>query len=230
MKKLTTLEKERLNKENERMTHLLAIYKDPATDALTKAEISKRMKFVRRAIGNLPETVKIEIAKHANLLFNGIQESLKFDEFRNLYYSNIKSYLKRVSSLKVENGKIVAEKHSGYNLDIQRAILFFDFTLEDLKILMNKQMTEEDREEFMRFINQAYETQIPMLQELRDVETRRQQSRSTLEQVKSAKEKKILEVRNGVYIQTEYPLYYEHEIVSHYDELIEDAKLSLKRK
>lgn len=230
MKTFSTLEKERLNKENERMTHLLAIYKDSSTDALTKTEISKRMKFVRRTIGNLSETVKIEIAKHANLLFNGIKESLKFDEFRNLYYSNIEEYLKRVSSLKVENKKIIAERHSGYNLDIQKAILFFGFTLEDLKIIMNKQMIEEDREEFMSFINQMYKTQIPTLEELRNAEERRQQSRSTLEQVKSAKEKKILEVRNGVYIQTEYPLYYEHEIISHYDELIEDAKLSLKRK
>ena len=226
MKTIKKLERERLHKENTRIRHLLAIYKDPSTDALTKDEIKKRIKFCKLAIGNLPETVKIEIAKHANLLMNGIQESMKYNEFRNLFNSDINQYLSRVASLKLKNNRYVKEKNSGYNLDMQRAILFFDFTEDEIKKIMT--MT---RDEFIVFINEQYGTQIPMLEELRIAEERRQNAyNDTLEQVKCAKEKVILQVRNGVYIQTEYPLYYEHQVIEYYDKLIEDAEKELKRK
>lgn len=226
MKTLKKLERERLHKENTRIRHLFAIYNDPSTDALTKDEIKKRIKFCKLAIGNLPETVKIEIAKHANLLMNGIQESMKFDEFRNLFNSDINQYLSRVASLKLKGNRYVKLINSGYNLDMQRAILFFGFTEEEIKKIMT--MT---RDEFMVFINEQYGTQIPMLEELRSIEEKRQRAyNNTLEQIKCAKEKVILQVRNGVYIQTEYPLYYEHQVVEYYDGLIEDAEKELKRK
>lgn len=226
MKTIKKLERERLHKENTRIRHLLAIYNDPSTDALTKDEIKKRIKFCKLAIGNLPETVRIEIAKHANLLMNGIQESMKYDEFRNLFNSDINQYLSRVASLNLKNNRYVKEKNSGYNLDMQRAILFFDFTEDEIKKIMT--MT---RDEFMVFINGQYGTQIPMLEELRIAEERRQNAyNDTLEQVKCAKEKVILQVRNGVYIQTEYPLYYEQQVIEYYDKLIEDAEKELKRK
>lgn len=226
MKTLNILEKERLHKENERISHLLAIYNDPATDAITKGEIEKRIKFCKRAIGNLPETVKIEIAKHANLLMHGIQESLKFFEFNDLFFSDVNEYLNRVANLRCENNLYVRNAESGYNLDIQRAILFFNFTYADIKKIMG--MT---RDEFMKYINSQYGTEIPMIDELKSVEERRQSCyNNNLEQVKCAKEKAILLVRNGTFIQTEYPLFYEHEVVSHYDQLISDAENSLKRK
>ena len=226
MKTIKKLERERLQKENTRIRHLLAIYNDSSTDALTKDEIKKEIKFCKLAIGNLPETVKIEIAKHANLLMNGIQESMKFDEFRNLFNSDINQYLSRVASLKLKNNRYVKEKNSGYNLDMQRAILFFNLTEDEIKKIMT--MT---RDEFMVFINEQYGTQIPMLEELRIAEERRQNAyNDTLEQVKCAKEKVILQIRNGVYIQTEYPLYYEHQVIEYYDKLIEDAEKELKRK
>ena len=87
------------------------------------------------------------------------------------------------------------------------------------------------RDEFMVYINNQYGTEIPMIDELKSVEERRQSCyNNNLEQVKCAKEKAILLVRNGTFIQTEYPLFYEHEVVSHYDQLISDAENSLKRK
>ena len=225
MKTLNILEKERLHKENERISHLLAIYNDPATDAITKGEIEKRIKFCKRAIGNLSETVKIEIAKHANLLFNGIQESLKYNEFKKLFETNINAYLYRVATLIQQNGKYIKEKDSGYNLDIQKSILFFDFTESELKELLKK-----SREEFMKIINEKYQTNIPTINELKEIEQKRQNANNTLEQVKYAKEKILLQIRNGVFIQTEYPLYYEYEAKNHYDELIKDAKSEVKRK
>ena len=151
---------------------------------------------------------------------------MKFDEFRNLFNSDINQYLSRVASLKLKNNRYVKEKNSGYNLDMQRAILFFNLTEDEIKKIMT--MT---RDEFMVFINEQYGTQIPMLEELRIAEERRQNAyNDTLEQVKCAKEKVILQIRNGVYIQTEYPLYYEHQVIEYYDKLIEDAEKELKRK
>ena len=87
------------------------------------------------------------------------------------------------------------------------------------------------RDEFMEFINKQYGTLIPSIEELKSIEEKRQSCYSDdLEQVKCAKEKAILQIRNGVFIQTEYPLYYEREIVSYYDKLIEDFENTLKRK
>lgn len=224
MKTINMLERERLHKENERISHLLAIYNDSATDAVTKGEIEKRIKFCKRAIGNLSETVKIEIAKHANLLMNGIHESLKYFEFNDLFFSDINAYLSRVANLNCVNNLYVRNAESGYNLDIQRAILFFNFTYGEIKKIML--MT---RDEFMCFINNKYGTNIPMLSELENAKLRWSESNNDLEQVKNARELKLLGLRNGAFIQTEYPLLYERDIIEQYDELEVSAskKLSL---
>lgn len=224
MKTINMLERERLHKENERISHLLAIYNDSATDAITKGEIEKRIKFCKRAIGNLSETVKIEIAKHANLLMNGIHESLKYFEFNDLFFSDINEYLNRVANLRCENNLYIRNAESGYNLDVQRAILFFNFTYGEIKKIMV--MT---RDEFMCFINEKYGTNIPMLSELEDAKLRWSESINDLEQVKNAREMKLVGLRNGAFIQTEYPLLFERDIVEQYDKLEKDAskKLSL---
>lgn len=224
MKTINMLERERLHKENERISHLLAIYNDSATDAVTKGEIEKRIKFCKRAIGNLSETVKIEIAKHANLLMNGIHESLKYFEFNDLFFSDINAYLSRVANLNCVNNLYVRNAESGYNLDIQRAILFFNFTYGEIKEIMK--MT---RDEFMCFINNKYGTNIPMMSELEEARLKWSESCNDLEQVKNARELKLLGLRNGAYIQTEYPLFFERDIIEQYDELEVSAskKLSL---
>ena len=226
MKTLNILEKERLHKENERIGHLLAIYNDPATPGTTKCELLKRIDYSKLVIGNLNETINIMIANHANLFFNGITESLKYSEFNDLFFSDINAYLNRVANLRCENNLYIRNAESGYNLDIQRAVLFFNFTYGEMLII--SKMT---RDEFMKYINSQYGTEIPMIDELKSVEERRQSCyNNNLEQVKCAKEKAILLVRNGTFIQTEYPLFYEHEVVNHYDQLISDAENSLKRK
>ena len=226
MKNLNVLEKERLHKENDRIGLLLAIYNDSATDAITKDEIGKRIKFAKRAIGNLPETVRIEIAKHANLFMNGIIESLRFYEFNDLFFEDVNEYLNKVASLRCENNLYVKDRAGVYNSDIQNAILYFNFTYADIKKIMV--MT---RDEFMEFINKQYGTLIPSIEELKSIEEKRQSCyHDYLEQVKCAKEKAILQVRTGVFIQTQYPLYYEHEVVSYYNKLIEDCENTLKRK
>lgn len=225
MKTLRTLERERLHKENDRISHILSLCNDDGLDFVTRQELNKRLKISKITIGNLPETIRIEIAKHINLLMNGINESLKFDEFRNLFENDIDAYLYRVCSLVVKENKYIAERQSGYNLDIQRAILFFDFTRDEFLHIASM-----SRDEAVTFINNKYGTSIPMSSELIDAKTRWQESRSHLEQIGNAKELKILGVRNGAFIQTEYPLFYEKEVSRYYDKLVVDYKKSLKRK
>lgn len=230
MKTLANLINERKIKENERLLNLKKIYDDPAMDALTKNAIYKRVKFCQRVLNNLEETVKIEIAKHANLLFEGIRESLGFDEFKKLYYLDFEKYIYRMCSMKIINHKFIVDRQFGYNLDIQKAIIFFDLSIDDLKLIINQEIDDNKREEFMCFINEKYETKIPTLNELRKANEYYQYShKNSLSEIECAKNRAILQVRNGVYIQTEYPLYYEDEIIDHYDKLKEDCEKKLKK-
>lgn len=224
MKSIEILRRERLHKENDRIAHLLSLYNDSGIDAVTKSELEKRIKFSKLVIGNLNETVNIVIAKHANLLMNGIHESLKYFEFNNLFFSDINEYLNKVANLRCENNLYIRNAESGYNLDIQRAILFFNFTYGEIKKIMS--MT---RDEFMCFINEKYGTNIPMLSELEDAKLRWSESSNDLEQVRNARKLKLLGLRNGAFIQTEYPLMFERDIIEQYDELEVSAskKLSL---
>lgn len=222
MKSINLLRKERLHCENDRIAHLLALYNDSGIDGITKSELSKRIDFSRRVIGNLNETVNIVIAKHANLLLNGMVGCLKYHEFNDLFFSDINEFLDRVASLKCVNNLYVKTCDSGYNLDIQRAILFFNFTYEEIRKIMV--MT---RDEFMSFINEVYGTNIPMNSELEEVKEKWYYSKDDLEQVKNAREMKLVGLRNGAFIQTEYPLFFERDIVEQYDRLEKDASKKL---
>lgn len=225
MKTLNILEKERLHKENERISHLLALYNDPATPGTTKCELLKRIDYSKLVIGNLDETINIMIANHANLFFNGITESLKYSEFSDLFFSDINTYLNRVANLRCENNLYIRNAESGYNLDIQRAVLFFNFTYGEMLII--SKMT---RDEFMNFINFKYGTNIPMMSELEEVKLKWSNSCNDLEQVRNARELKLVGLRNGSFVQTEYPLFFERDVVEQYSQLENDAekKLSLK--
>lgn len=222
MKSIEILRRERLHKENDRIAHLLSLYNDSGIDAVTKSELEKRIKFSKLVIGNLNETVNIVIAKHANLLMNGIHESLKYFEFNDLFFSGINEYLNKVANLRCENNLYIRNAESGYNLDIQRAILFFNFTYGEIKKIMV--MT---RDEFMCFINEKYGTNIPMLSELEDAKLRWSESGNDLEQVRNARKLKLLGLRNGAFIQTEYPLMFERDIIEQYDELEVSASKKL---
>ena len=223
MKTLNILEKERLHKENERISHLLALYNDPATPGTTKCELLKRIDYSKLVIGNLDETINIMIANHANLFFNGITESKSFiTEFNN---TDINTYLNRVANLRCENNLYIRNAESGYNLDIQRAVLFFNFTYGEMLII--SKMT---RDEFMNFINFKYGTNIPMMSELEEAKLKWSNSSNDLEQVRNARELKLVGLRNGSFVQTEYPLFFERDVVEQYSQLENDAekKLSLK--
>ena len=124
--------------------------------------------------------------------------------------------------MKCVNNLYVKTCDSGYNLDIQRAILFFNFTYDEIRKIMV--MT---RDEFMSFINEVYGTNIPMNSELEEVKEKWYYSRDDLEQVKNAREMKLVGLRNGAFIQTESPLLFERDIVQQYDNLEKDASKKL---
>ena len=225
MKSVEMLRRERLHKENQRIAHLLNLYNSNEVDDATKNEILKKINFSKRVIGNLEETINIVIAKHANLFFNGVYVSLKYYEYKKLFLSDINKYLSIVAGLKSENNIYVSEKENGYNLDIQRAILYFGFTNDEMKII-----SKMNRDDFMSFINQAYGTNIPMLYELDAAKYKWNESNDDLEQVSNSRKLKLLLLRNGAFIQTDYPLIFERDIIEKYDKLELDAcrKLYLK--
>ena len=52
-----------------------------------------------------------------------------------------------------EDNKFKANSYYGYNLDIQRAILYFDFTLDELNILIKEKFNQDTRDKMIIFIN-----------------------------------------------------------------------------
>ena len=82
----------------------------------------------------------------------------------------------------------------------------------------------------MEFINLKYGTNIPMMNELVDAKVKWSESCNDLEQVKNAREMKLLGLRNGAYVQTEYPLFFERDVVEQYDKLEADASKKLRLK
>ena len=66
-----------------------------------------------------------------------------------------------------------------------------------------------------------------MMSELEEVREKWSNSCNDLEQVKNAKNLKLLGLRNGAFIQTEYPLMFERDIIEQYDELEQSASKKL---
>lgn len=228
MKKLEELEKERLKKEKSRINDLLKSYNRTDISENTKHEIIKRLKTTKKAIKYLPDLVRQEIAMNANLLINGLQQVLTNREFRNLYYGDFEEFIETVASLEETTKGYERISNTAYNSDIQKAILYFGFTKEELEILLKKDINEPSRDIFISFINKKYKTQIPTTKEL---ESKAQNDESTdiVDRTKNTYAYKKMKLHNGDYMHGEYPYYYEFELDIYYKELIKESKSIHKR-
>ena len=125
MKTLKTLERERLSLENDKIKNLLKSYNRTDISEITKKEITKRISQSKKAIGNLPDLIRQEIARNANLLFEGIRDALTQDDFRSLYFGDFEEFIEKVASLEETARGYERISNVAYNMDVQRAILYF---------------------------------------------------------------------------------------------------------
>lgn len=228
MKKLEELEKERLKKEKSRINDLLKSYNRTDISENTKHEIIKRLKTTKKAIKYLPDLVRQEIAMNANLLINGLQQVLTNREFRNLYYGDFEEFIETVASLEETTKGYERISNTAYNSDIQKAILYFGFTKEELETLLKKDINEPSRDIFISFINKKYKTQIPTTKELGSKQ-QNDESTDIVDRTKNTYAYKKMKLHNGDYMHGEYPYYYEFELDIYYKELIKESKSIHKR-
>lgn len=228
MKTLKTLEREKLSLENDKIKNLLQSYNRTDISDETKKEVVKRIAKAKKAIGNLPDLVKQEIAKNANALFEGIREALTHEDFRSLYYGDFEDFIEKVASLEETTKGYERISNTAYNMDVQRAILYFGITREELEELFKKGLCDRYRDVFMQFINKRYKTSIPTSEEINEI-INRQPSSDFTTSIQNKYDMKKMRLNNGEYLVTDYPTYYEREIDTYYKELLKESKSIQKR-
>lgn len=223
MKTLKELERERTKKENAKISNLLNSYKRDDISIATKNFIIKKLNRSKKAVGNVSDVVRQEIAKNANLLFEGLRDALTQKDFRRLYYTDFGEFIEKVSSL--EETAYGYEKLSdvAYNENVQKAILYFGLTKAELEFLFVNGLSDASRDIIMAFINKRYKTQIPMLKELLE------QAKNEKNEIKREYLCKKLKLNNGEFLESEYPTYYEFEIDNYYKEKLKEPKGIIRR-
>lgn len=227
MKTLKTLERERLSLENDKIKNLLKSYNRTDISETTKKEIAKRISESKKAIGNLPDLIRQEIARNANLLFEGIRDALTQDDFRSLYYGDFEEFIEKVASLEETASGYERISNVAYNMDVQKAILYFGISREELEELFKKGLCDKYRDIFMAFINKKYNTSIPMSKDLVEKTVDPDADMVTLAQ--NRYDIKKIKLHNGEYMTGEYPTYYESQVDTYFKEIIKEYK-SIQRR
>lgn len=228
MKTLKELEREKLKTENAKIATLLNSYNRVDITPETKREVLKRIKQAKKAIGNLPENVKQEIARNANLLYEGIRSALTHADFRNLYYGDFEEFIEKTSSLEETVNGYDKISNVAYNTDLQKAILYFGFTREELEELFKKGLCDQSRDIFIKFINKRYKTQIPTQKEFEE-KILGDEGSDIVTKTKNKYAYKKMKLHNGDYFVDGYPQYYERELDTYYKEIIKEYESIQKR-
>lgn len=228
MKTLKELEKEKLSVENTKVRNLLQSYNRTDISEETKKAILKSVKDCKKAIGNLPDLVRQEIAKHANNLYEGLRDALADPKYRSLYYGDFEDFIEQTASLEETITGYARISNEAYNMDLQRAILYFGLTREELQMLFEKGVCDITRDIFIKYINKRYKTKIPTLVELQEMELK-EKGYDIVERTEINYQKKKMKLHNGEYMVGEYPQYYEYELDTYYKELIKESKSIMQR-
>ena len=215
MKTLEELKIDRLKKEKHILKELHKSYVRNDISNITKYEIGKKKIIINSAIDNLTDLVRQEIAKNANLLFDGIKEVLKKNEFARLYYGDFEEFVEAVASLKKTACGYERISNNPINIDIQNTILYFGFTEAELEALLKTELFVISRDKFMLFFNKKYKTLIPIGKDFerymldgkkKDIDANE----------KNKYEYRLLQLHNGDFIHDGYTYCYEYQLEEHY--------------
>lgn len=229
MKTLKELKKERLKKERTKLIDLQKNYSRTDLGESTKHEIVKRIEKTNKAIANLSDIVRQEIARNANILIYGMLEAIQNNTyFRSLYYGDFEEFIEKVAGLEETVRGYERTSDTPYKIDIQKAILYFGFTKNELEILLKNDSKENSRDIFITFINKKYKTSIPTEREIEEKMIAYDDS-NIVENLKNKYALEKIKLHNGEYMQGDYSYCYESELNAHYKKLIKESKNVPKR-
>lgn len=236
MKNFQELKIRRLEQEKEKIdieTQLLD--NNPGYD--TRKNIQEKLKIRKRVVENIDEVIQTQIAYHINNLYEGMRLNLQKTHFLELFYKDFELYIIRIANVTITKDKKFKSKgYYGYSPDILKAIIFFDFTLEELQNLIqnliDKKFNSNTRDELIISINEQYGTNIPLIIELETAKRRVFESWfNEKNKLINNKNYKLLRAKNGEFMKNdEYPLYYQLSIIEYYDKIIESYNEHVKSK
>ena len=223
MRTYNELKQIRIEQETEKINSEINSLKHDNPSEYERNKLKNNIKIRKKVLENIDEVVKSEIAYHINLLYEGLNLYSKDPNFEKLFFDDFELFIFIIANISItEDNKFKANSYYGYNLDIQRAILYFDFTLDELNILIKEKFNQDTRDKMIIFINNQYETNIPLTKEIETCKQRLFECWfNDRERIIKNKEYKLLQVRNGEFMKGDiYPLYYHSSIEEHYDSLL----------
>lgn len=175
---------------------------------------------------NIDETIKMEISYNANLLFDLISNETEYTIFIKMFYSRILEYIRYIQKGEEESDK--------FDKKIVDLIKYFDFSKDDILKLVEFGSIDSLKNDFIRFINNSYGTDIPMESEwiVIDDETRDLFSEEELANLDIYDI--YLQFRNGDFMinkfNSMYPMLYTKDMIEYFGrELFNGESKSLRR-
>lgn len=228
MKTFDELKQDRIKFETEKINSETKSLEYDNPSEYKRTELKNNIKKRKRVLENIDEVVKSEIAYYINILYENLNIYQIHPNFDKLFYNDFIMFITKITNLSLtKDNKFKANSYYGYNLDVQDAILYFDFTLDELNFLVKEKFNQDTRDKFIIYINNQYGTDIPLLSKLEYAKKRLFECWFH-EKLKFTKDKehKILKAKNGEFMKKDrnrhiYPQYYQSSIIEYYDKIIE---------
>lgn len=203
MKTFEELKKQRLEKEEKIIALSREKLKNEPISEDQKSLINFKMQDAMKAVENIDEVVKMQIAYNVNSLFNGLEWYLLHG-------------VTACISNPEKNGELLKNEHF---LRLQQSISYFGITFKELKDLISGIFSGRTRDALVIFINDRFDTNIPLAAELIDAGQKATEVylKDSSEKNLAYKKYHILRLTNGDYLENgEYPLYYQSDILAQY--------------
>ena len=175
---------------------------------------------------NIDETIKMEISYNANLLFDLISNETEYTIFIKMFYSRILEYIRYIQKGEEESDK--------FDKKIVDLIKYFDFSKEDILKLVEFGSIDSLKNDFIRFINNSYGTDIPMESEWIVIDDESRDLFSEEELANLDIYDIYLQFRNGDFMinkfNSMYPMLYTKDMIEYFGrELFNGESKSLRR-
>lgn len=228
MKTFEYLKQERLCIEKTKLAKAKEIRENYANNTFEQNfDAFEQIKNSQKAIENLDEAVRIEIAMYANLLHDELRSSSNLSTFSEVF----QKYIYCVEKIFTDGNIYISnpELPPLYNYKISKAILYLGFTQNDFQQLNDNNIDFVNKNEFLAFINNFYNVNIPLSDEWRE-HFQQSMPECLLEKIEQRCRYELLMLRNGQYLYKGYPLRYEADILGDFDSYPESIKSQYVKK
>lgn len=230
MKTFEELKKNRLVIEERKLSEASKKLEDSNIDWYKKFNNNEQKRKSLEVIGNIDEAVKMEIAMYANILYDGLMEISEHDFWTDAFYINFKKCINIAETIFKDSDVYLYELDLFplYPRDVVRAIMYFGWTQDDLQNIMYEKINIRLSDNFIKFINGFYGTSMPLYSEW--VEFRL----SPIPTLGASKDQymykyHLMKLRNGEFMDGNYPEQYESDILKIFDKNITVKRLMNKK-